>query len=153
MNRSLLVLGLFLCLLPSIAAAKDDRYQEIGGKIMCACGCNQLLLKCNHVGCPDSDRMIRELRTAVDNPSNSDEDVLNWFRRSYGMTVVVSPATHGFELISWVVPPVLAVLTFLLVFWLVYHWRKRGAALQPATSASTPQLDAYRERARKETEI
>src|SRR5262249_42568153 len=43
------------------ADTKEARFQRLGGKIMCSCGCAEMLLQCNHVGCPNSDRMIREL--------------------------------------------------------------------------------------------
>ncbi len=35
---------------------KEARFQNLGGKIMCTCSCSQMLLKCNHVGCPNSDQ-------------------------------------------------------------------------------------------------
>lgn len=152
MKRFLLVL-LVSFYLVLFTAAGNDRYESVGGKIMCSCGCNQMLLKCNHVGCPDSDRMIRELKAQVANTANSDEDVLNWFRRTYGITVVVEPATHGFELTIWVVPPILVVLTVLLVVFLIRRWRMRAHAIQITEFAGNPQLDAYRIRARKETEL
>ena len=152
MKRILPVLALSFSLV-LLTAAGNDRYENLGGKIMCSCGCNQMLLKCNHVGCPDSDRMIRELKAEVGNPSNSDEDVLYWFRKTYGMTVVVEPAAHGFELTIWVVPPILVGATFLLVVILIRRWRMRAAALQVTEFAGNPQLDAYRNRARKETEL
>jgi cytochrome c-type biogenesis protein CcmH len=109
-----------------------------------------MLLKCNHVGCPSSDGMIRQLRAAVNNYAN-DEDVLNWFRRSYGVTVVVEPATHGFELAIWVVPPLLTVAAILLVFFLIRRWRLRAAPL--AAGTLDPQLEEFKMRARKETEL
>src|SRR5882724_9048414 len=41
------------------------RFNELGHQLMCICGCNQILLECNHVGCPDSDGMRNELMSAV----------------------------------------------------------------------------------------
>jgi len=39
--------------------AGDDgaRFNSLGHRLMCVCGCNQILLECNHVGCTYSDRM------------------------------------------------------------------------------------------------
>ena len=37
------------------------RFEKLGSKIMCTCGCGQMLLKCNHVGCPNSSKMIAQL--------------------------------------------------------------------------------------------
>jgi cytochrome c-type biogenesis protein CcmH len=145
-----LIQVLVLCF-PLLLTAAEDRFNDIGGKIQCACGCGQMLLKCNHVGCPSSDGMIRQLHAKVTELGN-DEDVLNWFRRNYGVTVVVSPATHGFELMIWVVPPILAVGFLFLVIYLIRRWRMR-AALMPAELAVDPHLQQLRARARKETEL
>ena len=152
-RQRLLVLGLLALLLCSSITAiadEDKRYNDIGNKIQCSCGCAQILIKCNHVGCQSSDTMIRQLRTALATYSN-EEDVLNWFRRNYGMTVVVEPAKHGFELIIWVVPPLLVAAALLLVFWIIQRWRMR--AVPVAAAPVDPHLDALRERARKETEL
>src|SRR5580704_12958630 len=35
------------------ASDPATRFNEIGHQMMCICGCNQILLECNHVGCPD----------------------------------------------------------------------------------------------------
>ena len=45
-----------------LGAEPSSRFNKVGHQMMCACGCGQVLLECNHVGCPDSDRMIGELR-------------------------------------------------------------------------------------------
>ncbi len=36
--------------------------------------------------------------------SKSDEDVLNFFRTEWGVTAVVEPSQHGFELLAWILP-------------------------------------------------
>ena len=148
MKRILLVL--LLCCSVVAIAADDDRYNDVGNKIQCSCGCSQILIKCNHVGCPSSDAMIRQLRTALNNYSN-DEDVLNWFRRSYGMTVVVAPSTQGFELTIWILPIVLAAVGLLLLFLVTRKWRLEAAPV--GVVQIDPKLEALRARARKETEL
>ena len=146
---------LFLVLCFSVAAIADDearfnaRYNDLGVKVQCTCGCGQELIKCNHVGCQYSDKMIRELRAALINYSN-DDDVLNWFRRNYGVTAVIVPGTHGFELLSWLVPPVLTAAAFLLVFLLIRRWRVRAEASVPIID---PSLEELKARARRETEL
>ncbi|HLJ88219.1 MAG TPA: cytochrome c-type biogenesis protein CcmH [Candidatus Angelobacter sp.] len=128
-----------------------DRYNTLGNKMMCACGCGQILLKCNHVGCPDSDRMTRELKSSV-TAYNNDEDVLNWFRRTYGVTIVVDPATHGFELLIWLVPPILVILAVLSLVLLLRKWR-RTPNVAIAGAPSGVQLEYFQDRVRKETEL
>src|SRR5215470_639102 len=121
-----ILLALVLCSSLVAIAADDDRYNDVGNKIQCSCGCGQILIKCNHVGCQSSDTMIRELRAALTN-YKEDEDVFNWFRRNYGTTVVVVPATHGFELNIWLAPVVLVVCALLIMVFIMQRWRLRGA--------------------------
>lgn len=146
------VIQILLLCFPLLLGAADDRYNDIGNKIQCACGCGQILLKCNHIGCQSSDTMIRQLRAAVTDYKD-DEDVLNWFRRNYGTTIVVAPSTHGFELTIWVFPPILALASLVLVFWIVRRWHARAALASSSAVVADPYFDELRARARKETEL
>jgi cytochrome c-type biogenesis protein CcmH len=146
------------------ADANDARFQRLGDKIMCSCGCAQMLLKCNHVGCPNSARMIGELRAltgaVVSGPASGevvtqlqvepdDQKVLNFFRKTWGVTAVVEPSTHGLELWAWILPPAALGVGLLLVIIYVRKWH----AQKPVAAALDPHLDALRARARRETEI
>src|SRR5580765_2060578 len=143
----LLLLPCFVVLLMG-ADNQEARFQNIGGKIMCTCSCSQMLLKCNHVGCPNSDQMRRELRTNVVRTSN-DEEVLNWFRTNRGITAVVEPSTHGFELLAWILPAAGLGLGLLLVLFLIRSWKLRPAPVATADLNLAPDLVALRVRARQ----
>lgn len=147
----LLLLGYAVILLMG-ADTQEARFQKLGDKIMCTCSCSQMLLKCNHVGCPNSDRMIRELRANVQQ-NMSDEDVLNWFRKTWGVTAVVEPSTHGFELWAWILPPAALALGLILAIIVIRHWRSRAPASAVPLIELDPHLEALRARARRETEI
>jgi cytochrome c-type biogenesis protein CcmH len=147
----LLILPCLVVLLMG-ADNQEARYQNLGGKIMCSCGCAQMLLKCNHVGCPNSAQMIRELRAKVQDTRN-DEEVLNWFRTKWGVTAVVEPSTHGFELLAWVLPAAGLGLGLLLVLLVIRSWRLRPATVAMADLNLAPELEAMRARARRETEL
>jgi cytochrome c-type biogenesis protein CcmH/NrfF len=134
------------------ADKEEARYQNLGGKIMCSCSCAQMLLKCNHVGCPNSAQMIRELRTNVQS-NRSDEEVLNWFRSNWGVTAVVEPSTHGFELLAWVLPAAGLGIGLLVVVFLIRSWKLRPVPVAATDRNLSPILEAMRERARRETEI
>lgn len=142
------------CMLVLLMGAdnQEARYQNLGGKIMCTCSCSQMLLKCNHVGCPNSAQMIRELRANVKS-NKSDDQVLDWFRTNWGVTAVVEPATHGFELLAWVLPAAGLGLGLLLVIVLIRSWKLRPAPVAAADLNLAPDLEAMRARARKETEL
>lgn len=121
---------------------------------MCICGCNQILLECNHVGCPDSDGMRNELMAAITR-GDSDSLVEQAFVQKYGPTVLAAPTTAGFDRAAWVMPFVVLVLGFGLVIMVVRAWKNRSA---PAIAdgvhrISGPELDQFRDQARKETEL
>jgi cytochrome c-type biogenesis protein CcmH len=151
------------------ADANEARFQRLGDKIMCSCGCAQMLLKCNHIGCPNSARMIGQLRAltgaVTSGPASGevatelkmepdDQGVLNFFRNTWGVTAVVEPATHGFELWVWVLPP-LVIFTALVILSiiLILKWLDRRARQPVAVMPLDPHLDALAARARRETEI
>ena len=140
------------CGLMLLMGADNSRYEKVGGKIMCTCGCAEMLLKCNHVGCPNSDTMIRQLRSQLKASSN-DEDVLNFFRRTWGITAVVEPGTHGFELLIWVLPPLILGLGTVLLIVVIRNFRLKSAPVAPADINLDPHLEALRQRARRETEV
>jgi cytochrome c-type biogenesis protein CcmH/NrfF len=131
---------------------QEARFQKLGGKIMCTCGCAEMLLQCDHVGCPNSDRMRSELRDNVQTMS-SDEGVLDWFRTNWGVAAVVEPRTHGFELVAWILPAAGLGLGLLLVIILIRNWKLRSAPVAAADLNLGPELEAMRARARQETDL
>src|SRR5580698_162211 len=80
-----------------------SRFNELGHGLMCACSCGQILLECNHVGCPDSDRMIGELRDQVTG-GGTDTSIMNWFAAKYGPTILAAPIRGGFDNVAWITP-------------------------------------------------
>ena len=147
----LLILPLMAVLLMG-ADNQEARYKKLGGKIMCTCGCAEMLLQCDHVGCPNSDQMRSQLRAQLQRTSN-DEEVLDWFRANWGVTAVVEPRTHGFELLAWILPPAGLGLGLLLVLLVIRNWKMRPAPVASADLNLAPDLEALRDRARRETEI
>jgi cytochrome c-type biogenesis protein CcmH len=136
------------------AREEKARYERVGDKMQCMCGCNQMLLKCNHVGCQVSTPMIRDLRMQL-NAKTGDEEVLDWFRQNYGVTAVILPASHGFELTAWVVPPLILTISVLLLGFIVVAWKKRSPRLAAAAAEAPvdPEMESLRSRARRETEL
>lgn len=132
------------------AADTEARYQDLGHKFMCICGCSEILIECNHVGCPDSDRMLAELRAAI-NHGDSNNAVLTAFQDKYGPTALAAPMLTKFNIVAWVVPPALLVFGLFGTWVLVKRWRMRSAAMPAVEEA--PLSDELRDRIRKETEL
>ena len=136
-----------------MGADTGKRFTALGHGMICACGCNQILLECNHVGCQYSDRMRGELQTMLDQGMD-DTAIMAAFAQKYGNTILAAPTTSGFNLVAWIIPfAVLAAATFFAGI-LIRRWRS-GKEPLPAPAAGIPAraLDQYREQARRETEI
>jgi cytochrome c-type biogenesis protein CcmH len=135
------------------AGAPSSRFDAIGHKLMCVCGCGQILLECNHVGCPDSDRMITELRTEL-STGLPDNGVLNWFVNKYGSTVLAAPLRGGFDIVAWIIPFAVLFIGLGAVAFFIRRWRRRQLLEQASVehSQTAPVLDAgLRERIRRDT--
>ncbi len=154
-KRSLQALA--ACLLALVMLGADDaegRFNRIGHKMMCACSCGQILLECNHVGCPDSARMITELRQQVSS-GTPENGIFNWFVGKYGAAILAAPIRGGFDTVAWIAP--LGVFLFGTVgtAFLVRSWTHRsGGSLKTGSesaAAVSPELRAMRERIRRET--
>jgi cytochrome c-type biogenesis protein CcmH len=154
-NSKLRIAQLLLIALLAIVflgADGDARFNKLGHGLMCMCGCNQVLLECNHVGCTYSERMRNELTAAIER-GDSDSLVLQSFVQKYGNTVLAAPTTTGFNRLAWIMPFAVFTLAMGGVVALVRAWKSRPAAA-PAHAAMPPErLSALRERARKETEF
>jgi cytochrome c-type biogenesis protein CcmH/NrfF len=132
------------------SASTGVRYNDLGHKMMCVCGCNQILIECNHLGCPDSERMLGELRASIAGGSG-DDAILTAFQEKYGPTVLAAPMLTRFNIIAWVVPPAVLILGIAATALLVRRWRLRSAAIPPAPLATD--FPAMRERIRRETQL
>jgi len=147
---AVLVLGVFLL------GASDDssRLDRLGHRMMCVCGCSQILMECNHVGCTYSDTMRHELASAIDG-GKSDDAILAEFIEKYGTTVLAAPTHSGFDRVAWLMPYLLFIVGVGGFVAVVQLWRKRQATAPgvAATGLSSDELSRLREQARKETEL
>ncbi len=141
-----------LLLIFSVGAADNvTRYNTLGHQMICTCGCNQVLLECNHVGCTVSTQMEGELRTALDR-GDSNNLILQNFVQKYGPTVLAAPPQKGFNLVAWIAPGVVFLLMTLGTALLIRKWKLHTVAM-PEQAAADQRLDAIRDRVRRETEI
>jgi cytochrome c-type biogenesis protein CcmH len=140
---SALVLILFLALGIPAGAQQADRAKSLGRRMLCMCGCNQVLTDCNHVGCPSLSAMTKELdeRVARNEP---DDLTLQAFVQEYGQAVLAAPEAKGFGLAAWIMPGAVSFVGLILLWFIVDRWRKR-AVVAPAAKVS-PELLARAQR-------
>jgi cytochrome c-type biogenesis protein CcmH len=149
-------LALLCCALFTFLGAGDEaaRFNDLGHRMMCVCGCSQILLECNHVGCKYSDTMRGELMAALDR-GDSDDLTLQAFVQKYGTTVIAAPTTTGFNRVAWIMPYLALVLGLTTVVLIVRAWRNRPLVLPAGAVApvSGAELEHFRAEARKDTEV
>jgi cytochrome c-type biogenesis protein CcmH/NrfF len=130
--------------------AKTARFDKLGHQIMCSCSCNELLLECNHVGCPNSDGMRQELMAGVDR-GDSDKTIFSAFVEKYGPTSLAAPPVEGFNIVGWVMPFAVLILGIGGTALLIRKWRLRSVPMPPP--AGVAHFSDIRDRIRRETEL
>jgi cytochrome c-type biogenesis protein CcmH/NrfF len=155
-HRRFLQCGILALAVFAFTGAGDPatRFTELGHQMMCICSCNQILLECNHVGCPSSDGMRNELMAAVSR-GDSDSLVEQSFVQKYGPTVLAAPTTTGFDRTAWIVPFVALALGLMLVVLVIRSWKNRPTpaiadGLRPVRGA---ELEQFRDQAGKDTDL
>jgi cytochrome c-type biogenesis protein CcmH len=136
------------------ASDAGSRFNDLGHRLMCTCGCAQLLGECNHVGCQESGRERNELSAAIASGA-SDKAILASFSAKYGATVLAAPTTQGFDLVAWIAPFAVFAAALLGTILLVRRWsgvslrKAQAAAAKPANE--DPADRERKERIRRET--
>lgn len=140
-----------IALMLSMGASNPTvRYQGISHQLMCVCGCNEILAECNHDSCPDSPVELAELKADI-GKGMSDHAIFAAFQAEYGPTVLAAPMLTRFNMVAWIVPPLLLLMGIFGVMGLVRKWRLRAAPV-PA-EANVEDFDQLRSRIRKETDL
>ena len=155
MKRRILQVAVIALVAFAMLGAQSDqraRYTKLGHALMCECGCGQILLGCNHVGCTVSDKMAKHLRSMIDN-GQTDDQIKDAFVQEYGVVVLAAPTNKGFDRVAWIMPFVVFGLGILAVVYVVKTWKSRQAAAAVIADAAPEEMDEMKRRAREETEV
>jgi len=128
------------------ASTGNARYTNLNHRLMCTCGCNELLGECNHTSCPMSGPELAELNLGITS-GKSDREILSSFAVKYGATVLAAPTTKGFDLVAWIAPFAVFLAAMLGTILLVRRW----SVGKQETLANTPVSEELREQIRRET--
>lgn len=146
-----IVLAVFL-LVPLGFAQKTERAKQVGKRMMCQCGCNQILSECNHVGCWSSAEMLKKVDARVA-AGESDQQILDAFVAEYGLKVLAEPPRTGFGRVAWIAPWVFTLGGLGIVWLVLQRMRRAPAAMRPAPAGGDSRaLDALRAQADRESE-
>ena len=131
------------------ASDASSRFNDLGHRLMCTCGCAQLLGECNHVGCPESGRERQELSAAIA-AGSSDKQILAAFSAKYGATVLAAPTAQGFDLVAWIAPFAVFAAALLGTILLIRRWANLSGGKSPSAPASNPENEDPMDRERRE---
>lgn len=135
----------------SIGAVNPNaRYNYLNHRLMCTCGCAQILGECNHVGCTESTEELAELRGDIAS-GMSDRQIYDSFAAKYGQIVLAAPPARGFDLVAWIAPFAVFLAALAGTLLLIRRWGGlRGFHPPPDAGDDFGALDPA-ERARRET--
>ena len=134
------------------ATDASSRYNNLNHRLMCTCGCAEILGECNHVGCPNSTGELKELSTGIEG-GQTDQQVLDSFVVKYGAVVLAAPTTHGFDLVAWIAPFAVFGAALLGTILLVRRWTVgRTAAVAVDISTMDSAERERREQIRRDTD-
>jgi cytochrome c-type biogenesis protein CcmH len=154
---ALLSLAVLAAIMPmALRAQQSDRAEHLSGKLMCMCGCGQVLNECNHIDCPLRAGMFKQLEADVAR-GESDDLILQDFVQEYGEAVLSEPPAKGFNLIAWIFPGAAFAAGLCVVILIVRNWRRRppmsNTAAAATPGAASQSIDAEQfERARRQAD-
>jgi len=123
------------------------RFNEISDRLVCQCGCNMVLRVCNHQNCPSAVPMRHEIEKQL--TAGADDDaIVETFVDEYGLKVLSSPPTEGFDLAAWVMPGFALLIGMFIAVYMSVRWaskRKLAAAAAPVSKVD-PEMQKRIER-------
>jgi cytochrome c-type biogenesis protein CcmH/NrfF len=143
---------LLLAFFTLAAGDQSARFDKVGHNLMCTCGCNQILLECNHVGCPNSDKMRSQLASHIDSGA-SDDSIYKDFVSEYGNIVVAAPIGGGFNRMAWIMPFAVLFVGMAAAAHFAKKWSGDSDEKHAESASGNAELDRFRAQARKETEL
>ncbi len=103
------------------ATDAGSRFNNLNHRLMCTCGCAEILGECNHVGCPRAGASSQSCSAGIA-AGKSDKEILDSFAAKYGATVLAAPTTEGFDLVAWIAPFAVFAAALLGTILLVRRW-------------------------------
>ena len=122
-------------------AQQTSRAKILSKRLMCMCGCAQVLGECNHVGCTMSGGMLKDLDRQVA-AGGSDNLVLQSFVQDFGEKVLAEPPARGFNLLAWLMPIFVTLAGFAVVRTVMVRWRHPALATPAGPDRSSGRLSA-----------
>jgi cytochrome c-type biogenesis protein CcmH len=135
MMRRRLAVGLFALALaaPAFASESQPTLAELESEVVCPT-CHTTL---DQSSSAVADRMRSFIRTRIA-ADDTKSEIKRKLVEDFGEQVLASPPKRGFNLLAWVLPPVLVVAAAAILAVLAVRWSRQR---EPAAAGETPPLD------------
>lgn len=130
--------ALLLAAPPAASSDKNPTQGELEGEVICPT-CHTTLDQSN---APIAQVMKRFIARRI-KAGDTRTEIENKLIATFGPSVIARPATHGFDLLAWLLPIVGAAAGAAVLGYLAWRWSR---AREPAPVASPTPLDADLER-------
>ncbi len=97
-------------------------FRRVSNRLLCQCGCNYMVLSCNHLDCPSATYIRKTIKNSLADGMSEDVIVAN-FVDQYGVQILPEPPLQGFSLMAWVMPFLVLLLGGGGVSYLLWQWK------------------------------
>lgn len=85
------------------------RLQTLATKMLCNCGCGEVLAECSHKECTTKVGLRQEIAAKLQQ-GETDEQILDDMGARHGAAILLTPTFKGFNTLLWIVPIVLSLV-------------------------------------------
>jgi cytochrome c-type biogenesis protein CcmH len=139
-------------LLPSnlLSQAMTPEVHRIGDRLACQCGsCNNQVSTCPMLNCHSATPLREEIAGMIKQGMNP-EQIVEAFVAKYGKVILAAPPTEGFDLMAWVLPFIMLLFGFIVVYWLIKTWLNRRPLLASSAGGRGAIPESYQDRIDRE---
>jgi len=119
------IIFLIIFLSASPVRANSPTVSEVSEELICQCGCNMVLLNCDHAVCASREAMTTVIKQKIAE-GQSKEQIIQFFVAQYGEQVLASPPKRGFNLTAWILPFVVILVGGIVIYITLKKWLKQG---------------------------
>ena len=150
-TRAALVFVVVLLLFTPATAQRTDRAKILAHRLICMCGCKEILAECNHVSCPVSPVMLKKLDEEIAS-GKSDDLILQSFVQEYGAEVLAEPPAKGFNWLAWIMPFAVLGAGFFVVRSVIARWHRPVPVSDGVPGGAGPPTPEMQARIHEESE-
>lgn len=122
----LLTCGLFAA--RAAASAPKPTLDQVGNQVYCQCGCVTTLNHCPHLPSQCASRAAMQTVILSDiKQGKDDKGILADLVDQYGVRVLASPPSSGFNMMVWLLPGIGLLIGLVILILVVRRWRRRVA--------------------------